>query len=706
MMKRVGMISKISTLALAAATCAIGLTGPAFAQSQDDARASPADETQPAGSDIVVTAQRRDTKLLETPVSIGVLTAADLDSANVRGVSDALTRVAGVSLIESKPGETSIAIRGALSGAGTSATGFYLDDVPFAFIRISTLPDSNAYDLARVEVLRGPQGTLYGASSLNGTVRIITNDPDLDAIQTSGRIRVSDTSRGGGINFQGDLMANLPLVPGTLAVRGVVGYGYLSGFIRSRLDGRTRINDTDAQNYRFKVRFQPSDNFTLDGLVSHGVINNGAPSQSLDDFTTAFRSNQSDDKVLDVYSLVANYDAGAVSLYSATGYVDYTNDANLSISGIDLKFAQPARSFTQELRISSSDQGPWQWTIGGFYKHVAEDLMQDARPVPGFEGVLRAHETSQSYAAFADVTRKLFDDRLELTGGIRYFHDKHVTTQISNFNVNAPGGVRVGRYEKVTGRALVTFKPSSAATFYASYSTGFRSGMNQSSGVLFIDPTFPDVRPDSITNYEFGAKGSLAEGMVTYETAVYYTDWKDTQQIYRVPQGFNARVNIPGAHGVGAEGRIAVKASDSLSFEGTLAWNDLRINETSLSRNQPLFLKGSRLNDSPEWTGSFGLNYRGDIGNDIRLVAAGNLTYSSARLLRYLSGNTLTVSASDEITAVNVSIGIEKTHWSLGLFATNLFDERGAVQGRDSNVSLNAARLRPRTIGIQGTFKY
>lgn len=281
--------------------------------------------------EIVVSAQRRgDERLVETPVSIGVLSGDALDRSSSRSVADVLNQVGGVTLIETRPGASEIAIRGVVAGTGTSTTAYYLDELPFAFIDQSEAPDASAYDLERVEVLRGPQGTLYGANALSGVVRILTKDADLDRLEAKGRARGSSTSDGGD-NYGADLAVNVPLIPGKLAVRGVASYSDLGGYVDSSLTGEKEINDHRAQAYRLKLNYQATENLSVKLGVSRSEVDSGAPSQSFDDMTTPFTGNQGDERVYDAWNLIVQYDAPLFSILSATSYLDYELDTQREI---------------------------------------------------------------------------------------------------------------------------------------------------------------------------------------------------------------------------------------------------------------------------------------------------------------------------------------------------------------------------------------
>ena len=175
---------------------------------------------------IIVTAQKRQERLQDVPISIAVLGGKDLDTSTYQGVTEALTAVPGVAAVtDGQGGGTFISVRGVSAASylfsGSSPVAYYLDSIPFGLVDSAIAPDTNAYDLERVEVLRGPQGTLYGANALNGVVRVLTHDADLDQFELKGRTSGSSTEDGGG-NYRGDVAINMPIVEGKVAARAVV----------------------------------------------------------------------------------------------------------------------------------------------------------------------------------------------------------------------------------------------------------------------------------------------------------------------------------------------------------------------------------------------------------------------------------------------------------------------------------------------------
>jgi iron complex outermembrane recepter protein len=670
--------------------------------------------------EVIVTAQKRAERLQDVPISVSVLSGFDLDRDSSRGVSDVLNQVGGVSVFDLHPGETKITIRGVAADpfVGTSTAGYYLDEIPFSFISIVQLPDANAYDLSRVEVLRGPQGTLYGANALSGVVRVLTQDAELDEFKAKARVRASNTKHGTD-NHSGDLAINVPLVPGKLAVRGVASYSQYGGNITSAEPGgalTNRINDSEAQSYRLKATYHASENLSIKLGLTRSMLDNGAYDRSYADMTTPFSANQGDERQYDAYNLIAEYAWPAFSLLSSTGYVDYSADTNEEgLLSLDPRFALNflnswgLRSFSQELRLSSHLSGPWQWSVGAIYKDTTQEHLQLAllfSPQPFIEDT-----ASQSYAVFGETTRSLADGRFAVTGGLRYFSDRLVSQELSNFF--GPGtSARRSDFDQVTGRVVLTYKPQTDRMLYGAVATGFRSGQHNGTFITGLYPQFNEIKPDSLTTYELGIKSAVAQGAFTYDASVYYTDWKDIQQGLVVPPGFVAGLNAGKADGLGADVSMAYRPVGALVLQANLGWNALEYAQDILvtdsdNNSVVLFPKGTRLNNSAEWTGSVGGTFRAASPfADADWIVSTNYVYRSRIDSRALNRTLVSVTQSDALRSLKASVGLERQRWSVNLYGDNLLNNLDPITPPDALYDGTSVRQRPRTIGLQATFQY
>ena len=373
--------------------------------------------------EIVVTAQKREERLQDVPIAITVLQGKLLDESSAVSLFDALGNVPGVAITGAQNaalqgGGAQLTIRGVTAGApslaGTSPIAYYLDGVPFGLVKSAVVPDLAPYDLNRVEVLRGPQGTLYGASAEDGVVRVITNNPDLENFDI--KTRLSDgTTQHGGDNYQGDLAVNVPIIEDKLAARAVVGQEYLSGWIDSPV--RNHVNDERLTTARLKVDALPTNDLSIGVEAWHSQSNYGAPSLSLNNDTITATQPEPTDIKFNMYGLRIGYDFHSFSVNSMSGYIDYDSDNYFDISPvgplIGVTFPeQPSfpplehnvlnsKVFSEEINLASERLDEWRWTAGLSYRDAKDQLLQQ------FIGVGN-EDQSKAYAVFGRVEPQVF----------------------------------------------------------------------------------------------------------------------------------------------------------------------------------------------------------------------------------------------------------------------------------------------------------
>jgi outer membrane receptor protein involved in Fe transport len=676
--------------------------------------------------EVVVTAEKRTENVQKVPISISVLKGSNLDQDTLENLSAVLATVPSVTTIPSfQSGAAQIVVRGVTASGplfeGSSTVAYYLDSVPFAMIRSSVEPDPDPYDLQRVEVLRGPQGTLYGATALDGVIRVLTNDPDLNEFDFKARSDLSGTE-GGGVNKGGDFAVNVPIVEGKLAARAVVGENDWSGWINSRT--RRHVNDATIRNYRLKVAAQPIDDLSIILSAWHSSNQYGAP-QSADNDNQDLASNpQPVTDTFDAYSAKITYDAKAFSITSMSSYLSYPiNDyLDLSVPGFgvnaDLNTRFLSQAFAQEVDLSSKDTGPWRWAAGVFYRTDQDKFTQylNLAPAVFVPQILRYDlaDRLNTSAIYGQLTRELFADALELTVGLRYSHDG-VTTQPlrqipgqSTISLAPAGGPNTA----TTPRVVLTWHANSDLTFYASYSQGFRAGIPQSELVTFVDPNIPAAKPDILTNYEVGSKGSLFDHRVTYDAALYHVYWGAPQALLDIVTQNNiiapATVNGTSVSGNGFDGSLQAQLLPGLTAGVDFSWNSLHQNHPVYAAGLVLFNAGQRLAFSPQYTGgasvayAFPLGQHGVLG---RFSASAN--YTSGMAQNELTKSGLVWVQGNSMVNVRASFGIDTPeHWSVNLFADNLGNYRGTPEIYQPTVPTLDLRVRPRTIGLEVNYRY
>jgi iron complex outermembrane receptor protein len=650
---RIRSVLRVSTGILASLLAACYATAAAAQAVSADASAPPTKLAANADGrdtdnlqEIIVTAQRRQERLQDVPISIAVLSGADIDQSSVVSVTDALNQIPGVvATPQAQGGGTQITIRGVgASGPianGSSPIGYYLDSVPFGLAQSAVEPDENAYDLQRIEVLRGPQGTLYGAGGENGVVRVLTNDADMNNFEFKFRTMVSTTDTGGG-NYRDDMAVNVPLIDGVLAIRAVLGYEDQSGWIDS--PDANHINDAALRTYRVKINAQPTSDLSIGASVWSSHDNYGAPSTATDNERIPALLPQPQYTDYDAYGLKIGYNFSDFTLSSQSSYLDYINGGYLDFTPLGV----PAVLFTgidskvisQEFILNSKADSAWKWTAGAIYRDASDQFYQTLGSF--FAAPIDYTEASKSSAVFGEFGRRFFNDQLEWTLGLRYFHDEASSRE----NIQDEGLVGVplyhatDTYNAVTPRAVLTWYPNSDLTTYISYSQGFRSGFPQNSNTLESAPYWPTLKPDKLYNYEIGAKGDFLDKRVSLDSALYYIDWRDVQQTLQVPIGNGvygaAPINGQGASGLGVDLAVTTRPVEGLDIGMNFGWNNLTLNSAIYAGSILIFNKGDRLNFSPEFSAGGFANYSFPIAGGVkgRMIPAPRLRQWSKREIR------------------------------------------------------------------------
>jgi len=490
--------------------------------------------------EIVVTAEKRDATVQKTPISITALRGSDLVQAGITNITEIAQQVPGVSLKTGGPGQTELEMRGLNSAGGNSPTvGFYLDETPLTSFAYATagkvVIDPDLYDLNRVEVLRGPQGTLYGSGSMGGTIRLLTNQPQLDGFHMSGELTGSVT-QGGGVNGGGNAMVNLPIVTDTIALRVVGTDKYTSGWIdRIVLDpfplptdgGLTRgdvlsapvakktddVNHTHLEAVRASLLIKPTDRLSITPMAMGQRINSGG--QWLVDVPPAkeahYQPFDTPEPVKDRFwlaSLSVKYDFDDFQIVSATSHwhrslvqVQDGSEVMQDVLGLPSYYVDEgglgydpwterdtATETSEELRIASTGTSRFQWLAGGFYGDLRSTTLQysdDAAAGDLFGVTTLYHEyvpqAFKQLAGFGEASYQI-TQTLKATAGLRYFHfhNKFATSEYGFFGPNGddtPGGsASTEKDSGVNPKFNLAWLPSRDFTLYGIVSKGFRPG--------------------------------------------------------------------------------------------------------------------------------------------------------------------------------------------------------------------------------------
>jgi iron complex outermembrane recepter protein len=612
-----------------------------LASAADPPAASDANTDSGGLSEITVTAEKYNSTIQNTPISMSALSGDQMAAAGINSVEDVVHDIPGLSMRSSGPGLTEFEARGLASNGGAAPTvGFYLDEVPLsppAMAQVGKVViDPNLYDISRVEVLRGPQGTLYGSGSMGGTIKVVTNQPKLDTWEGSFQGTLSDTQGGSG-NGGGNFMLNIPLGD-TLALRVVGTDTYRSGWLDRVVvspfpqdTGISRgnvlsapvqevvknVNTEDLYGARASLLFKPNDDFSVVATALYQRIVMGGydefdspPGGSYGAHYEAFDNPEPIADTVHIYSLTTTANLGFADLTSATAYWDrqerQTQDASESASiangvypYVSLPFteADTSKQFSQELRLTSRGDERLHW-VGGVFISDLNSIWNGygtntAFAEPGdptgllFES--RNPYKIEQAAAFADGSFKI-TDTLKFSTGLRWY--RYQSTQLEQewgYDASVPSPVAPTRTKAADSgfnpRFNLSYSPNGDLTTYLSASKGFRpGGANQLVPPPNIPPyCAPGYQPsfgsDSVWNYEIGEKARLFDNWLSVNSDFYYIKWTGVQQTILQLCGYQYQANAGNGRSFGPEIEINAKLTEDWLVSASYAYTDAKLTQ-------------------------------------------------------------------------------------------------------------------------------
>ena len=635
-------------------TCALAMAAPALAQPNATAAAQPLPpQAQADQNAIIVTAQKRTQVLIDVPQSVTVVPGATLEQQHATSFQDYLKLVPGLDLNQSRPGEGRLILRGINTGGVASTVGIYVDETPFGsssgLVNGAVLAgDFDTFDLSRIEVLRGPQGTLYGASSLSGVLRFVTNAPSTAAFELRGRAGV-EAVKGGDLGYNADAVVNVPLGP-TIAFRASGNYRKDAGFIDSIGTGGSdvakNINGDRSYGGRASLLFKPSDAASIRLSAIAQNIDANAPSvieadpvtlRPLHGLTQSQFVPQFSNLHYRVYNGTGGFDLGFASLTSSTSYatqkqherIDFTFAlspflrAALKLPPNEFFEAQDTNlnKFTQEIRLSSQSH-LLDWLVGGYYtneKGLIDQSFVAVTPgtltplaLPFTLGTANVTSKYRELAGFADATFH-FGPQFDLELGGRYSHNRQSAHEMTNGVLagGAPKDFPIARSsENVFTYSLAPkFKPNKNTSIYARVAKGFRpGGPNVLPAGVTIPPDVPRIfHSDSVISYEAGVKAQSPDQRFSIDAAAFHINWKNIQ-LFTVVSGFGVNANGSSAKSDGFEFTAAARPIAGLTLSANGAYTDAR-----LTGSTPMSV-GGRDGDQLPFTPKFTLSLNGDYG--------------------------------------------------------------------------------------------
>ena len=714
-----------------------------FRSGRANAAASSAGDGRNGGSggqtidEVIVTAARREERLIDVPQSVTVVSASDLARLGAVQFRDFANAVPGLSFSTRGTGNSQIALRGVINGGQGTTVGIYVDEVPYgsaaAFAGASsTALDIGLFDVQQIEVLRGPQGTLYGATALGGLIKYVTKTPDVTRFETAMQTGISSTHRGStSYNLSGAV--NVPIVTDQLAMR-VSGFeSHDGGYIDNVALGSKDINRSDTYGGRLDLLFAPSERLAI--RITGFMQNISRDGTSIADFSLAgkplFGSLAQSRATAEPFgsefrllSNTVNYDFGSVALTSSSSYqtVESSNSYDITRSYgpileafydrhyIAINYTAGPLStdkFTQEVRLAAEGAGPVEWGIGVFYTEESSDYRERAvlrdlngQLAPNDLIVASTPSSYDEYAAFGDVTWHL-TGKLDVAGGIRIARSNTSFVRHGSGILGAPTPYVESSEDVSTYLSNARYHFSDRAMMYVRYATGYRPGgpnfvfNDPATGAPLAPSTF---QPDRLHSYEIGYRGETGQRRLGVDLAGYYIDWSNIQ-VFQQIGAFPARINVPGGVSIrGAELVLTARPVAGLTAIGTFAHQDGRLSQASAILGAA---KGDRLPGVPRNTATLTADYaftqeglRPTIGATLRYVSETRSAYSA------------TSYRMPDYTMVDLRTGYSLGAVDVQLYVHNLLDELGQMDSGNDNLEKGVAILQPRTIGITANVRF
>jgi iron complex outermembrane recepter protein len=688
--------------------------------------------------EVVVTAQKKSQRLLDVPVPVSVLDTADLSANGQSRLQDYFAQVPGLSLTTNNGGGwQTLAIRGVTTGVVANPTvGIMIDDVPFGS---STslgngsvlIPDIDPGDLARIEVLKGPQGTLYGADSMGGVVKFVTLDPTTDRL--GGRVEVlGDYVDQGESGYAVRGAANVPLTD-DLAFRASGFVRRDPGYVDNVLTNQNNSNRVNVYGGLLSALWRPSDALSLkiDVLLQNTY---GDGTQAIDatldpngylhpiygyQKQARLRGTEQYYSTIRLYTATLKAKIGSLDFTSITGYgdnkyLDVSDYTSLYGTPSDGLFFSPTQKITQEFRLSSSGGRTLDWLAGAFYSHEnsPDDLPSyTLDPTTGAQtGFLVDYyypTALTEYALFGDLTFHI-TDRLDLQVGGRESKNRQTYDETDSgplvpayFGYPSPF---VNPAEHTSGSAFTylftpEFKISPNFMVYARLTSGYRLGGPNVTAVVYNLPI--QYAPDKTTNWELGTKGSFFDGALTLDASAYYIDWRQIQITLTLPDGrYNA--NGGSAKSQGLEFTMQARPARGLTISANASLNDARLTQNLPPVSTAFGYSGERLPYSEPYSGSLSVDQEWPLVRDWVGFVGGRVNYVGAREGEFR------LSLSDPrihfpaYTEADLRFGVRDESWVVNLFVNNVSNVHGIVGGGGNYAqsAYNIFYVQPRTVGV------
>ena len=677
-------------------------------------------QASPRLEELVVTAEKRPEFLSRSAFAVSVLSAEDARTLGARSFEELAAQLVGVTVTNLGSGRNKIFVRGISDGSFTGKTqstvGLYLDDVPVTYNAPD--PDLSLVDVDRVEVLRGPQGTLYGSGSMGGIVRVVTTRPKADVYAASLAAEAM-ASRHGDPTFEFEGMVNLPLAGGRAGLRAVIYSDQRGGYIDNPRLGLTDVNATRRYGGRVRVLAEMVEGWTLEAGFAHQAIvaadsqytqgsrgrltRDAAVREPHDnDFTEVSATVSRAGPGADLKISAAVIDHGLETRYDATGAF---RAAGGSTTGGAFDEAKRLRLWVAEGLASSTGDGPLRWLVGGFAAYTREtdaaDLVGVTPPEPP-RSIYRRRDQLAEAAIYGEISYDL-TSQITLTAGARGFATR-VATQADAFDL-AGASLRAidGRLTDlgVAPKLRLSFAATPRIVVYLQVQQGYRAGgfnIPAAAGGATLETVAAQFRPDHLWSYEAGAGLPLFDNTLMLRGAVFHADWRGLQTDQRLASGLPMTVNIGDGSNTGVEAEAVWRPDEHLQVRANLLLEDPQITRAAdvFPARRDIGLPGV-----PYDMAAAAIRYRWKFDRLDAEVSA-QVAYVGHSFLTFDGGS---AGRMGGYASTRLAAAIGAAGWRASAYVDNVTDEAGNTFAYGNPFSRarasQATPLRPRTFGLR-----
>ena len=690
-------------------------------------RPRPAPVEEPVGSsetqlsDIIVTVERRPETPEEVTAALTAISDLQIDRGGVTDMIGVASLTAGMTVTNLGSGRNKILLRGMSDGAFTGLTqstvALYLNQIPITYSAPD--PDLKLVDIDRIEVLRGPQGTLYGTGPIGGVIRTVTRQPDAEAYY--GEVSLTHSlTRSGGLNTDYAAMANLPILDGRAAIRAVVYEEEFSGYINDVALNLPQVNEGGRRGGRLALSARLAPEWTLGVGMVHQSINTEDTHyviRGLGAFRRANLVREPHENAFDAYYATVEGLGDWGRIDASIGYVRHDFRSRFDASTALFRFGsrqligamdedRDIELLTGEMTLASPQDGRRRWLAGAYMSASdthTESSVSAIRPTPGLLYLERRSDRLGEFAVFGEVTQDLTPQLSLTAGGRLYDASYHVGSRVTQ-GATERLFTGSGRSSGFSPKLALAYRLDDDWNLYAQITQGHRTGGFNTAGpagqqfVGAIGMPGREYQADTLWNYEAGAKGFFWSHTLRARIAVFMARWENIQSDQYLPSGLAYAVNVGDGANKGLEIETTWRPIPDLEVRTNALFADPEITRPSAVFNS----RGDAgLPGVPAVSANIAASYSRPLWRNLELQADGSIAYVGSSRLTFDAARR---SRMGDYTTARFSIGVAAPSWSATAFVDNPFNTEANTFAFGDPFrlpeGLAQTPLRPRTIGL------